>query len=660
MTRSSFAALPLPFVLLVLWFSLAGPAGAASTGALSGAVRDPAGHPMAGVTVTATPTTAPLTPALATTDGAGRFHLASLRPATYQVLARAAGQQVTQTVSVASGKTTEVALVLPLPPSPGRVAKKAATTVSGRAQDKSEAEVATEEADVEMAVAAPRRAPPMPLAAAPSTPPPAAGLRAYGRLAQADAFNTESYDHFADGGFVTAGQQPLSTFAIDVDTASYANTRRFITAGQVPPPGAVRVEELINYFPYDYPAPGNGAAFAASFDEGPCPWNQDARLVRVGLRGRDVPVGKRPPANLVFLIDVSGSMAEPNKLPLVQRSLALLVEQLRPDDRIALAVYAGASGLVLPPTAVAERAQILAAIERLGAGGSTNGAAGITLAYRTAREAFRQGGNNRVILATDGDFNVGVTSHDQLVRLIEKEAQSGVFLTVLGFGTGNLKDSTMEKLADHGNGNYAYIDSLAEARKVLVEQLSGTLLTIAKDVKIQVELNPARVGAYRLVGYENRRMAAQDFNDDRKDGGEIGAGHTVTALYEILPPGPASARILHIDPLRYTTPGTSTQSAELLTVKVRYKEPDGTTSRKLEFPLRGDAGQALSPDLRFAAAVAAFGMVLRDSPLRGQADLPLVQRLLAAGLGQDPGGHRQGFVQLVAEARALPRFVSRR
>jgi Ca-activated chloride channel family protein len=354
----------------------------------------------------------------------------------------------------------------------------------------------------------------------------------------------ESYAHFTDNPFLAPGPNPLSTFAIDVDTASYANLRRMLAAGQRPPVGAVRIEELVNYFPYRYAPPKDDVPFAASFEVADCPWNREARLVRIGLRGRDMSLAERPPANLVFLIDVSGSMQEPNKLPLVQQSLRLLVGELRPRDRVAMVVYAGAAGTVLPPTPITQRAKILAAIDRLQAGGSTNGAAGIEQAYRLARQSFVEGGNNRVILATDGDFNVGVTSQDELVRLIEQQAKSGVFLTVLGYGMGNYKDTTTEKLANHGNGNYAYIDTLREARKVLVRQLAGTLWTIAKDVKIQVELNPARVGAYRLLGYENRLLRKEDFNDDRKDGGEIGAGHTVTALYEVVPPGPAAQRAL--------------------------------------------------------------------------------------------------------------------
>jgi Ca-activated chloride channel family protein len=477
--------------------------------------------------------------------------------------------------------------------------------------------------------------------------------------------NTEAYAHVKDNGFLRTAENPLSTFSIDVDTASYANVRRFLHQKQRPPADAVRIEELVNYFPYEYALPAGNVPFAASLEVAGAPWMPDHRLVRIGLKGREISEAQRPPANLVFLIDVSGSMNKPNKLPLVKQSLRLLVNQLRADDRVAIAVYAGKSGLALPSTRAREKATILEAIDELSPGGSTNGAMGIHLAYDIAKANFVAGGVNRVILATDGDFNVGTTSEGELVRLIGEKAASGVFLSVLGFGMGNLKDSTLERLADKGNGNYAYIDSLAEAKKTLVEQAGGTLVTIAKDVKIQVEFNPAQVQAYRLVGYENRLLAKEDFNNDKVDAGEIGAGHTVTALYEVVPVGAAMPEDSPaVDGLKYqkTTQGAVSGeqgglSKELLTVKIRYKEPAGDVSTKLEFPLV-DAGTRFadaSGDFKFAAAVAGFGMTLRKSPHKGQLTLTDVLEWGRAGLGQDVGGYRAEFLTLVEAADVLVR-----
>jgi len=468
-------------------------------------------------------------------------------------------------------------------------------------------------------------------------------------------FHTEAYARIDESDFRSVTEHPLSTFAADVDTASYANVRRFLSENRLPPADAVRIEELVNYFSYADARPEHGAPLAVHGEVMGCPWEPSHRLVRIGLAAKEIPHGERPAANLVFLIDVSGSMDMPDKLPLVKSALRLLVEQLREGDRVAIVVYAGNTGLVLPTTDGGRREEILAAIERLEAGGTTNGGAGIELAYRIASESFRPGGTNRVILATDGDFNVGVTSHGELTRLIEKKAKSGVFLSVLGFGRGNLKDSTMEQLADRGNGNYAYIDTMNEARKALVEQLTGTLLTVAKDVKIQVEWNPARASAYRLVGYENRLLAPEDFRDDEKDAGEIGAGHRVTALYEVIPAG-AAAGARPVDPLKYQTPReTVGASDELLTVKVRYQEPDGRGSIPLERTLvdGGAPFAAGSADGRFAAAVAAFGMLLRESPHRGQAtwDAVLAMAEEAGAAGGD--AHRREFVELVRKAKAL-------
>ena len=473
-----------------------------------------------------------------------------------------------------------------------------------------------------------------------------------------DESNTEAYASVRENEFVTAKDNPLSTFSIDVDTASYSNVRRFLDDETRPPAGAIRTEELINYFRYNYPQPTGEDPFSVNVEVSRAPWNPERELVRIGLKGRELAAEERGPANLVFLIDVSGSMDEPNKLPLLQRSLSALVENLSDEDRVAIVTYAGSSGLVLAPTEGAKKREILEAITNLRAGGSTHGSEGIRLAYETAREQFREGGNNRVILCTDGDFNVGVTNESELQKLIEKERESGVFLSVLGFGTGNLNDSTMEVLANKGNGNYAYIDSISEGRKVLVEQMGSTLFTIAKDVKIQVEFNPARVAGYRLIGYENRLLAKEDFNDDKKDAGEIGAGHTVTALYEIIPVGQAVPGSPSVDPLKYQRPEQDSASAsnELLTVKLRYKAPDGNKSKLIEIPLTADdipAFDAASEDFRFASAVAAFGMKLRGSPEAGEISWSKIQDIARGALGNDPSSYRAEFITLVEKAKAI-------
>ena len=469
--------------------------------------------------------------------------------------------------------------------------------------------------------------------------------------------NTEAYDEIQENPFRRASDAPLSTFAIDVDTASYSNTRRLLNSGQRPPAGAVRVEEMINYFPYDFAAPTDAARCAVLLAVSGCRWAPKHRLVRIGLKGKEFAERERPPCNLVFLLDVSGSMDDPNKLPLVKRSMQLLLEKLGARDRIAIAVYAGAAGLILPPTQATQEETILKAIDELEAGGSTNGGEGIRLAYATAMQHFKPGGVNRVILATDGDFNVGVTNQSQLIQLVQANARKGVFLTVLGFGMGNYKDSTLEKLADKGNGAYGYIDNIAEARKVMVEQAGSTLVTIAKDVKIQVEFNPQQVGAYRLIGYENRMLAAEDFNDDEKDAGEIGAGHTVTALYEIVPPG-VELPLPKVDALRYEAvapAGRPTQNDELLFVKVRYKDPTADTSRLLSWPVpnRVVPFEQAPTDFRFAASVAAFGMLLRDSSHTGSATFGDVRAIAQRSLGRDEGGYRRGFLELVDTAERL-------
>lgn len=467
----------------------------------------------------------------------------------------------------------------------------------------------------------------------------------------------EGYLPIQENDFLLAAAEPLSTFGIDVDGASYANVRRFLSEGRLPPADAVRIEELVNYFDYDYPDPRGAEPFHVVTQVSRAPWNPRHRLVHVGIQGRRVPADQLPPANLVFLVDVSGSMDAPDRLPLLREALGLLVDRLRPQDHVAVVVYAGAAGLVLPPTSGAERDRIHAALDGLEADGSTAGGEGLRLAYRVAREGFRPGASNRVILATDGDFNVGVSSDAELVRLVEEEREHGVFLTVLGVGRGNLQDAKMEQIADHGNGNYHYVDGIGEARRALVEEMGGTLHTIARDVKVQVEFNPAAVRAYRLIGYENRLLAAQDFNDDRRDAGELGAGHSVTALYEVVPVG-AATPVAGTDPLRYQQTRTHPMagaSGELLTVKLRYQEPRGGTSRLVEGRVmdRDVAAEAVSPGFRFAAAVAEWGMLLRDSRHRGSASFDHAAALARGAVGDDPEGHRAEFVALVARSREL-------
>jgi Ca-activated chloride channel family protein len=478
-------------------------------------------------------------------------------------------------------------------------------------------------------------------------------------------FNTATYDHIGENPFLDAKGNPLSTFSIDVDTASYSNVRRFINEGSLPPKDAVRVEEMINYFTYDYPQPSDGRPFAVHLDVTSCPWETSHRLVRIGLKGKEIATDKRGPSNLVFLLDVSGSMTPPERLPLVKQAMRLLVEKLTENDRVAIVVYAGASGLALPSTTGDHKEEILEALENLQAGGSTNGAEGIQLAYKIAADNFIKGGVNRVILATDGDFNVGITSQGDLIRLIEEKANSGVFLSVLGVGADNLKDSTMQKLADKGNGNYAYLDSLDEARKVLVQQMNGTLVTIAKDVKVQVEFNPTRVASYRLIGYEKRMLRKEDFNNDKVDAGEIGAGHTVTALYEMVPVGAAinpAASVPPVDPLKYSSNerSTSAQSAsspEMLTVKLRYKKADGDRSELIERAVTDTSAkfENAPADLKFAAAVAEFGMILRDSDYKGNGTFAAVLEWAEEGRGSDANGYRSGFIELVRKAQALKR-----
>jgi Ca-activated chloride channel homolog len=481
-------------------------------------------------------------------------------------------------------------------------------------------------------------------------PPPHRGMLPPWQRQRGD-FNTEAYDNISDNPFLDATQNPLSTFSIDVDTASYSNMRRFLDGGSLPPKDSIRIEELVNYFDYDYKGPKNDKPFAANFEITEAPWSPEHRLLRIGLKGREIASGKRPNSNLVFLLDVSGSMEDANKLPLVKEAITLLVDQLTESDRVAIVVYASDTSLFLPSTRGDQKEKLRQTIYRLHAGGSTNGASGIQLAYQTAKENFIPGGVNRVILATDGDFNVGITNRGDLTRLIEEKAQSGIFLSALGFGMGNYKDATLETLANKGRGNYAYIDNLNEAKKVLVEQINSTLVTIAKDVKIQVEFNPRRVSSYRLIGYEDRVMAKEDFNNDAKQAGVIGAGHAVTALYELIPVGVPESKP-GVDPLKYQKPSQPSSQAgsdELLTVKIRSKEPEKDTSVLSEFPVKDSKEKFsnASQDFKFAASVAAFGMVLRDSPYKGTANLESVLEWAKEGKGDDRHGYRDEFIRLI-------------
>jgi Ca-activated chloride channel homolog len=472
---------------------------------------------------------------------------------------------------------------------------------------------------------------------------------------QREPGNTEAYARIEENRFLAASANPLSTFSIDVDAASYSNVRRFLSQGTLPPADAVRLEELVNYFSYTYPDQTGNHPFAVTTEVGPCPWASEHRLVRIGLQAKRVATRDLPPSNLVFLIDVSGSMQSEDKLPLVKQAFRALVQELRRQDRVAIVVYAGAAGLVLPSTSGSDKTTILEAIDRLEAGGSTAGGAGLKLAYDVARENYLPEGNNRLILATDGDFNVGVSSDAEMIRLVEARREEGTFLTVLGFGTGNLKDTKMEQMADKGNGHYAYIDNFREAHKVFVREFGGTLFTVAKDVKIQVEFNPAKVQAYRLLGYENRLLAKEDFADDKKDAGEMGAGHAVTALYEVVPVGATPVALVG-DSLTYQQVSlrpSASRSPELLTVSLRYKDPQGTRSRLLATPVV-DRGEArASADMRFASAVAAFALVLRGSENKGGATYAMVMALAQEARGEDVEGYRGEFISMVERARVL-------
>jgi Ca-activated chloride channel family protein len=618
-------------------------------GAINGVVIDSSGAVLPAVKVTITGPEK----RTALTDGRGEFSFTKLRAGEYEVESTLAGfitgrRKVTAaagtiqriTIQMAVGALTETVTVAAESPA-----------VDAQATFRSAVGVADADGGVAGGVVG-GVVGGVPAAA----PAPAGGPAQHRGVAdrQARRFNTEAYDHIDDNQFRRVDADPLSTFSIDVDTASYANVRRFLTDGGAPPPGAVRIEELVNYFRFDYPKPSGEHPFSITTELTACPWNLRHKLALIGLQGRELGHREPTPRNLVFLIDVSGSMMPRDKLPLVRTAMRMLTDVLGERDRVAIVVYAGSSGLVLPSTPGSHRALIHGALERLEAGGSTNGGDGIRLAYRVARDNFITGGVNRVVLATDGDFNVGVTNQSELIRLIEQERESGIFLSVLGVGTGNLKDSTMEKLADKGNGNYSYLDSLHEARKVLVREAGSTLDTIAKDVKIQVEFNPRVVAAYRLIGYENRLLQNEDFNDDRKDAGEIGAGHSVTALYEIVPVGvevPTST----VDPLKYQSDTRLTRAAasgELLTVKVRYKAPDGDTSQLLSRVLTNRTS-GMTANIGFASAVAEFGMVLRESPDRGGASLLAAAERARRFRGADGEGYRHEFIQLAERAASL-------
>jgi len=467
--------------------------------------------------------------------------------------------------------------------------------------------------------------------------------------------NTEGYSTIHENGFKDVKVNPLSTFSIDVDAASYANLRRFLNNGQKPPVDAVRIEEMINYFKYEYPQPEDEHPFTVNHELAECPWNKENKLLHVGLQGKDIPVDNLPPSNLVFLIDVSGSMDYYNKLPLLKSAFKLLVDQIRPEDRVAIVVYAGASGLVLSSTSGKEKEKIIASLDRLQAGGSTAGAAGLKLAYKVAEENFMENGNNRIILATDGDFNVGQSSNAEMERLIETEREKGVFISVLGFGMGNYKDDKMEIIADKGNGNYAYIDNIQEAKKVFVNEFGGTLFTIAKDVKIQIEFNPFKVKEYRLVGYENRLLNEEDFENDKIDAGELGSGHTVTALYElVLKDNEKDGK----NRLKYQSTSvneTALESNEVATIKLRYKEPDGYKSKLIEAVVHDESkilAQA-SENFRFSAAVAEFGMHLRNSEFKGTTNIDSILELARNARGYDEEGYRSEFIRLVKSSETL-------
>ena len=624
---------------------------------VQGTVVDPAGLVIPGATVELLSGTRVVGKTVSATDGSFRF--ADIAPGNYDIRVTLAGfRQSRMAIAVGSAAPAPVRIRLLI----GSVTETVTVASESRSMDSAKAIPSASPAPPPQAVRVEGGIPGGVVGGVGGGVAGFAGGRGgySARLLQPES---ETYAAIDENKFRRALDQPLSTFSIDVDTASYANVRRFLNEGRLPPVDAVRVEELINYFRFDYADAIQAAPFGVTTELAPCPWNSRHKLALIGLQARRLPPGKTPPRNLVFLLDVSGSMASADKLALVKNGMKMLAETLRPEDRVGIVTYAGSSGIALHSTRGDRMGVIQSAIDGLSAGGSTNGGAGIQLAYQMAAENFVKDGINRVILATDGDFNVGVTSMDALKNLIEEKRGTGVFLSVLGVGTGNLKDANMEMLADKGNGNYSYLDSLTEARRVLINEAGSTLVTVAKDVKIQVEFNPAVVGAYRLVGYENRRLKARDFNDDAKDAGEMGAGHTVTALYEIVPPG-EEVNTGGIDPLRYQRPDDGLPqrvpprsiipSTELMHVKVRYKKPDGQNSTLVTVPVTG-RNTASPRHLPFAASVAAFGMLLRNSPFKADATWTDVVRLANASRGEDRDGYRAEFIRLVELAAALDR-----
>ncbi len=467
--------------------------------------------------------------------------------------------------------------------------------------------------------------------------------------------NTENYNPINENGFQTASSTPVTTFSIDVDRAAYSNVRRFLNSGQMPPVDAVRIEEMINYFDYDYPQPKGTDPFSVTTEISESPWNAGLKLVHIGLQARKIPTDNLPASNLVFLIDVSGSMSDQNKLPLLKQAFKLLVDQIRPQDKISIVVYAGAAGVVLSPTSGNNKTKIKEALDALQSGGSTAGGEGINLAYKLAQDNFMPKGNNRIILATDGDFNVGASSEGELQRLVEEKRKGGIFLSILGFGMSNYKDSHIETLADKGNGNYAYIDNIQEAQKVFIHEFGGTLFTLAKDVKLQIEFNPVHVQAYRLIGYENRAMKNEEFHDDKKDAGDMGSGHSVTAIYEIVPPGVTSPYLQKTDALKYQKTDALVDSQELLTLKVRFKKPDSEKSVLLDFPVKNvsQPWASTSDNFRFAASVAEFGLLLRQSEYKGNAQYNEAIKRAKTAFGRDEEGYRSEFVRLVKLTQAL-------
>jgi len=612
------------------------------TGSIAGHVRDPHGKPIKSAMVDVVGTSLSTT-----TNDSGYYVFPKVPVGPYTVRARLIGFSLSQPITVRV--TANATAVADLTLAPGPVALEA-VVVTGVYR----ARAANGVVRIRGATAAASRADALYVVDGVASAYDSTEAWRYAR----QPGNREQYDEIVENQFIAVAADPLSTFSIDVDRASYSNMRRFILQdGQLPPRDAVRIEELVNYFPYGYAEPDGDDPLAIHTEVAPAPWKPQHQLVRIGLQARRVNVANLPASNFVFLLDVSGSMMDEDKLPLVKSALRLLVNQLRPQDRVAMVVYAGNAGLVLPSTPGDQKAKILDAIEGLEAGGSTAGGEGIRRAYDEAVANFIRGGNNRVILATDGDFNVGPSSDAEMVQLIEEKRRTGVFLTVLGVGEGNLQAAKMEKLADKGNGNYAYLDNLAEAQKVLVNELGGTLYTVAKDVKIQVEWNPARVRAYRLIGYENRLLRNEDFADDKKDAGEVGSGHSVTALYEVVPVGVNTDVTIRMpDSLRYqrrNAQPTTASGPELLFVKVRYKRPDGDESRLLSQPVLADAGQKPSVDFQFQAAVAEFGLLLRNSDFRGKADLGHVIAAAREARGQDPDGYRAEFVKLAETVRGI-------